>query len=257
MARYFKGYDADARRRLLEQYRQGTGTRNLPRLTDPIFADEQGYSQELKYNAEGEIEARYYRPKNVEDTPVRQPYMGVNPETGDEELQYNAIDFDSVGPDNARPAALTVVPTSSTNYKRPYTVAAGWERYPRQSGAASDNLGTLTVLFRDGTLWNYYNVDRSFWVKFRTSISKGEFIAKDAPSPDLTRNYPNGPADASRVSEQNRQLIYTIARASQYRFATKRKYTYTNKLTNERRTVKPGAVPRSAQNKLGKNPNQK
>jgi hypothetical protein len=257
MAKYFKGYDADARRRLLEQYRQGTGTRNLPRLTDPIFADEQGYSQEVRYNAEGELEARFYKPKNTDETPVRQPFMAVNPETGEEELQYNALDFDSVGPDNARPAALTIVPTSSTNYKRPYTVAAGWERYPRQSGASSDNLGTLTVLFRDGTLWNYYDVDRSFWVKFRTSISKGEFIAKDLPSADLTRNYRNGPADVSRVSEQNRQLIYTIARASQYRFSTKRAYKYTNKATGERRTVKPGAVPKSAQKKLGKNPNQK
>lgn len=270
MARYFRGYDSDARRRILEQYRQGTGARNLPRLTDPIFADERGYSQEVKFGPDGELEARYYKPKNTEDTPVRQPYLVYNSETGENEVEYDAIGFDSVSPDNARPAALTVVPTSSTNYKRPYTVAAGWERYPRQSGAATDNKGTLTVLFRDGTLWNYYDVDRSFWIKFRTSISKGEYINRNSPSPELTRNYANGPADVTAVSEETRQIIYTVARSSQYTYATKRSYKYTNKIDGSTRRVAPGAVPRSAQkavryskgaisksSSLGKNPNQK
>jgi hypothetical protein len=249
MARYFKGYDDDARRRILEQYRKGANTRSLPSLTDSVFEDDQGYNQELRYNSDGDLVAKYYNPKGAR--PLLDP-QGQQVTNDNNEAQFDfQVDFQSVSPDSARPAKLTVVPTTSTNFKRPYTVAAGWERYPRQSGAGLDNLGTLTTLFRDGTLWNYYNVDRSFWIKFKDAISKGEYINKNSPNPQLTLNYINGPADTSQVSESTRALIYTVARTSQYRFASKRKYTYTNKLTGEKREVGPGAVKKSA--KLGRN----
>jgi hypothetical protein len=235
MARYFKGYDDDARRRILEQYRKGTGARNLPKLTDLVYGDadvDKQYSREVRWNEDGELEPRYYRPKDPDEI-------------------LEDFDFSNVSPDSARPAPLTVIPTTSTNFKRPYTVAAGWERYPKQSGARQDNLGTLTTLFRDGTLWNYYDVDYAFWIKFKQSISKGEFINKNSPNPELTLKYRHGPADTSQVSENTRALIYTVSRTAQYQFASKRKYTYTNKLTGERREVGPGAVKKSA--KLGKN----
>jgi hypothetical protein len=244
MARYFKGYDKDSGRRAIEEFRRATGQqRGTPSIVSLPF--------DIREEGDDDISLRYYNPK---EAPFLLDENGkqILDEKGQPLRDYK-VAFDAVGPDNARPAALTVRPTSSTNFKRPYTVAAGWERYPQQSGAAADNLGTLTVLFRDGTLWNYYDVDRSFWIKFRSSISKGEYINKHAkPSPELTTNYRNGPADTSQVSEQTRQLIYTEARATQYRYATKRSYTYTNKATGERRKVGPGAVPKSAQRRRKK-----
>lgn len=228
MAKEFKGYDKES-------------GRSLPRvrLTDAIYYDaspDQQYSREVRYNSEGELESRFYNPK--EDTDFR-------------------VDFDEITPDNARPAPLTVRPTATTNYKRPYTVAAGWERYPRQSGPASTNLGTLTTLFRDGTLWNYYDVDRSFWIKFKDSFSKGQFINKHATNPELTNSYRNGPADLSGVNQHTRDMIYAEARVAQYRYVSKRKFTYTDKATGDRRTLAAGRVSKTAQTKLGKNPNQR
>lgn len=268
MARYVKGYDKDAGRKVVEQFRAATGqSRGAPNFLD--------FTYDIFKSEDGEYSARYYDPKNrlknedfkrptgeigpdgkpiVEDA-LRVAKLDVNgnPLIINGEVQYEyTVGYGQVSPDTARPAPLTVKPTSSTNFKRPYTVAAGWERYPRQGAAGDGALGTLTVLFRDGTLWNYYDVDRSFWIKFRGSISKGEYINRHSPSPELTTKYRNGPADVSQINEETRQLIYTEARASQYRYATKRSYTYTNKATGAKRKVGPGAVPRSAQNRRKK-----
>lgn len=265
MARFFKGYDKDAGRRATEDFRRATGQQR----GTPLFLDSPGDIRK------GTFESRYYNPKTglknedfqrptgeigpdgkpITEDALRRVKRDVNdnPLVINGEIQYEyTTGYGQVSPDSARPAALTVRPTSSTNSRRPYTVAAGWERYPQQSGAAGDNKGTLTVLFRDGTLWNYYDVDRSFWIKFRGSISKGEYINRNSPNPELTTNYSNGPADTSQVSEQTRALIYTEARATQYRYATKRSYTYTNKATGERRKVGPGAVPKGAQRRRKK-----
>jgi hypothetical protein len=248
MAKFYKNYDEDFRRRLLQQWRKGMGDDGLraPNLLDDVFIDGGATSREVRFNSDGELEARYYRPKEAEAT-VRTPKLIPDPVTGEDTLTYDESDFSEVSPDNARPAGLTVMPTTTTNYQRPYTIAAGWERYPQQSGPRDTNLGTLTVLFRDGTLWNYYDVDRAFWIKFKGSISKGEFINRHSPSPELTRKYRNGPADLSGVSSSTRDLIYTVSRAAQYRFASNKSYTYTNKLTGETRRFAKGRVPKSAQ----------
>lgn len=67
-----------------------------------------------------------------------------------------------------RMAILTQIPTSTTNFKRPRTLAAGWNRHSR----------TLSVIFRDGTPYNYYGVNHDTWNKFRAAISKGVFILR-------------------------------------------------------------------------------
>lgn len=61
---------------------------------------------------------------------------------------------------------LTLVPTSTTDPRRPRTLAAGWRKDTK----------TLTVVFRDGTSWNYYDIDGTLWRNFAGAISKGAFI---------------------------------------------------------------------------------
>lgn len=59
-------------------------------------------------------------------------------------------------------------PTTTTNVSRPRTVAAAY---------APDE-EKLTVIFRDGTFYNYYEVTDSEWTKFRNSYSKGPYISQ-------------------------------------------------------------------------------
>jgi hypothetical protein len=63
-------------------------------------------------------------------------------------------------------APITVVPTSSSNPARPRTLAAGYARERK----------TLSVIFRDGTPWNYYEVTALEWANFKRAKSKGRFI---------------------------------------------------------------------------------
>jgi hypothetical protein len=107
------------------------------------------------------------------------------------------------------PARLTDVPTSSTNFKKPRTVAAGYD--PRRNG------GTLTVMFRDGTLWNYYDVSKDEWIKFHASISKG--------NPYINRTFlskPQGLADLTGITDDFLAQLQLMARVNQFRYKSRR-----------------------------------
>ena len=85
-------------------------------------------------------------------------------------------DGDAEGSDvnpNGRPAPLTINPTTTTNPNRPRTLAAGYD-YPRR---------TMTVLFRDGVLYNYYNIDVKMWTGFKTAFSKGVWLRNNLEGP--------------------------------------------------------------------------
>lgn len=56
--------------------------------------------------------------------------------------------------------------TPSSNPSRPRTLAAGYDPSER----------IMTVVFRDGTWWNYYNVPQALWNQFRSAGSPGEFM---------------------------------------------------------------------------------
>jgi len=117
-------------------------------------------------------------------------------------------------------SGLTDIPTSTTNYARPRTVAAGWASVKDDEGnIINHEMGTLTVVFRDGTLWNYYDVPRSVWIKFHDAISKGRSFLnppnRSNPKPGTLLAYPNGPADVSQIDESIRQAIYLAARTKQ------------------------------------------
>ena len=72
---------------------------------------------------------------------------------------------------NGSPAPLTINPTTTTNPDRPRTLAAGYD-YPHR---------TMTVLFRDGVLYNYYGISLDTWNSFRRAFSKGVWLDDHFP----------------------------------------------------------------------------
>lgn len=63
-------------------------------------------------------------------------------------------------------APQTEVPSKTTNPQRPRTLSAGYDRASQ----------TLSVVFRDGTAWNYYGVTYQMWTAFKASPSPGRYI---------------------------------------------------------------------------------
>jgi hypothetical protein len=96
-------------------------------------------------------------------------------------------------------APLTVVPTSSKNPARPRTVAAGYDKVR----------GVLTVVFRDGTFYNYYEVTPTEWQNFKKRVSKGQYIYK------YLDFKPRGPANVRSIPAGVRKEFYRYARISQ------------------------------------------
>ena len=101
--------------------------------------------------------------------------------------------------EDSSPAPLTLVPTSTTNPKRPRTVAAGYDEDEEK----------LTVMFRDGTLYNYYEVDKNEWAAFKANRSKGAVIYR------MLDFKPRGYADESNFTRQQLQAFYRISRGTQ------------------------------------------
>ena len=97
------------------------------------------------------------------------------------------------------PAPLSVVPTSSTDYKRPRTVAAGY----------AEDRQVLTVVFRDGTFYNYYEVPYEMWQDFKAEHSKGEFIRVWLDS------QPRGTSEMGGSAVKHREQAYRVARSGQ------------------------------------------
>ena len=97
------------------------------------------------------------------------------------------------------PALISVMPTSTINHSRPRTVAAGY----------SDEREVLTVVFRDGTMYNYYDVPATVWGRFKRTPSKGRFILQ------VLDAYPRGAAAIAGGQTMNREQLYRAARSSQ------------------------------------------
>jgi hypothetical protein len=110
------------------------------------------------------------------------------------------------------PAPLTIRPTSTSDVNRPRTVAAGWEAY-------SDNprLGKLTVVFRDGTYYNYYDVTDTEWNNFSLSPTKGPLLNQN-PTPGYVNwlySKPRGEAKLGFLSQQALETRYRTIRTNQ------------------------------------------
>ena len=103
------------------------------------------------------------------------------------------------------PSPLTDIPTTTINPMRPRTVAAGWEAENERSV-----FGTLTVVFRDGTYYNYYDVPQMVWESFKGASSKGRFIKSN-----LDGQYPRGVADIAGFDARVRALLYRYSATAQ------------------------------------------
>lgn len=104
--------------------------------------------------------------------------------------------------DKYTPAPITVVPTSSSNFKRPRTVAAGYDNGPDR----------MTVIFRDGTWWNYYDVPGPLWSSFKQAYSKGKFLERNGFN---AGRFQMGPANVAQMPTAGRELLYRITRTHQ------------------------------------------
>jgi hypothetical protein len=114
----------------------------------------------------------------------------------------------------AAASALSDIPTSTTNWKRPRTVAAGYDYN------ADTDTGIITVVFRDGTFYNYYDVPPSVWIQFHDSFSKGPMLNRKTKKGGQAidgklLSYKHGPADMSNLSEKAQEFLYKVARTSQ------------------------------------------
>lgn len=114
-----------------------------------------------------------------------------------------AVPMPGIAPNNetGEPAQLTEVPTSTTNVNRPRTLAAGYDKH--RGG------GTLTVVFRDGTFYNYYEVDNRTWQNFKRARSKGRFIYT------YLDQKPRGVADVAHLPSGARETLYRLSRTGQ------------------------------------------
>lgn len=125
--------------------------------------------------------------------------------------------------------AVKDIPTSSTNYSRPRTVAAGYTPNPEDA-----NNGTMTVVFRDGTFYNYYQVSPSEWQSFQASYSKGRpWLNKGKPgwkqtSDGLFVGKPRGNADLTKVDPAIREALYRVARTQQVKSPPKAGKTFSS-----------------------------
>jgi hypothetical protein len=114
----------------------------------------------------------------------------------DAQKRLTVADVSSVG---KWPAPITNSPTTTTNPKRPRTVAAGYDGYRN----------VLTVVFRDGTYYNYYGVSALEWGAFLSRKSKGQYIAKFLDG--KVRGY----ADTASMPRPYRDLLYRVSRTAQ------------------------------------------
>lgn len=99
------------------------------------------------------------------------------------------------------PAPITVTPTTTTNPERPRTIAAGYD----------EDRQVLTVVFRDGTYYNYYKVPEDVWKTFQSYYSKGEYVI-----PNILDKYPRGIANMRGISATSREELYRINRTAQW-----------------------------------------
>lgn len=141
----------------------------------------------------------------------------------------SAVNQASDAADWARgPSRLSEVPTATSNPARPRTVAAGFD----------PATNTLTLVFRDGTFYNYYEVSRQEWNTFKELPSKWEYIRNSLDS------HPRGEADPSSISAGVRQAIYQVARTAQVRARGKTNRSTMSSAIKQKNTPRqyPGGV---------------
>jgi hypothetical protein len=164
------------------------------------FARTQAFQSTVKRYGEGSVVSQAYA--LMEDRPEANG-MGYDVTSG---KYYDPTSYNNLAVDDRTnatgPAPITQRPTSTTNPKRPRTVAAGYD--PERK--------TLTVVFRDGTFYNYYDVSKHMWNSFKSATSKGKYIRRYLDAK------PRGDADMSFLSKQAAEMFYRVSRTNQILF---------------------------------------
>ena len=184
-----------------------------------------------KYGLESDVSQAY---AILEDQPEA-AQMGYDVTAG---TYYDPTTYNNLS-QNARdrafgPAAITQRPTATSNPKRPRTVAAGYDKVRK----------TLTLVFRDGTFYNYYEVSPQMWATFKSLPSKGAYIKRY-----LDRK-PRGEAEMSYVSKNAQELLYRVSRTNQILYQGNEMFRPRRQPKLESRLPKPGKNPSQG----GKNP---
>ncbi|NBW10072.1 MAG: KTSC domain-containing protein [Caulobacteraceae bacterium] len=119
-------------------------------------------------------------------------------EDSNEELD----NFETDGPSSP------MMPTTSTNPSRPRTIKAGYDFSTK----------TLTVVFRDGTWWEYREVPDFMWYDFMQAESKGKYLKESGLD-----TWPNaGLADVSKMPKSKRVLMSDLTEFLKYMYSPKR-----------------------------------
>lgn len=96
-------------------------------------------------------------------------------------------------------------PTATSKPERPRTVAAAYD--PARS--------VLTIIFRDSTIYNYYDVSMDEWYEFTSKDTKWQYIR------DVLDYKPRGAIDRGAVPSNIRMYAYRAFRAAQLAAAEK------------------------------------
>ena len=94
--------------------------------------------------------------------------------------------------------------TTSSNPKKPRTLKAGYDA----------NTQTLTVVFRDGTWWNYYDIPQYLWEGFVLAESKGQYLE----SSGLNRWPKMGLADPAGMPRDQRVQLNDVKNFASYMY---------------------------------------
>ena len=192
--------DAEHKQRVFSELRNELG------YTDFVFASDQ-LRDRLKDSA------------YLTDLRTRGQLYGLNLGTGTyaQDNVFTAREWKAAGR-NASPAFLRPgedinsdmyqAPTTSKNPERPRTIAAMY-----RIDSPEEDEGTLTVVFRDGTLYNYYEVSMDEWQGFKSEFSKGKYIKNTLDSKN------RGPADLSDMPESVREFLVSMMRTAQIVYA--------------------------------------
>lgn len=268
-----KGYDRDEIYRLRQLRYEQTGEWRFASdydLTNQVFVTDPFGNALYDENTGRKVRATgglIYDPNSGR-------YVSGSPRT-DYDPKRNTPSSEEQADSSQRPVQLTQIPTSSTNASRPRTVAAG---YRMEIGSRAlpreQRRGKLTVMFRDGTLWNYYDVPYTEWLTFSNSLSKGPMLNRKSSkqaSDGILLSHPHGPADVTDVPEEVQEQLWRVAREAQLRFKTTNRGRGGYIAPDRRISRKPGQlteeqllrrrarareyVPKSASKNAGYNPN--
>jgi hypothetical protein len=159
-----------------------------------LFFDDAVRASQLGYDI---TSGSYYVTSTAYDSSTKSRYTRGG-------IEYDNLASDARDYENEA-APITVKPTSTTNPLKPRTIAAGYRAGTSEDGRA----GTLTVIFRDGSYYNYYDVEPYLWQQFKQVKSKGRFIRM------YLDQKPRGYASVSYITAIAQKTEYYVSRTNQ------------------------------------------